>query len=420
MEERLGNPFQAIFESVVEGVIVTGEDGKILLANPAAERLFDRTKLELQGLGIEDLIPKELRKQHVGFRSTYMESPSPRKMGRGRDLVALRKDGSTFPVEVSLSHATLDDQMVVIAFLIDITERKKAEDAIKKSEEKLIVYAAELEKRVSDRTRELADAIDNLEAANKELQEEIQIRKQAESEAQQAFEKEKELNELKSRFVSLASHEFRTPLSTILSSVSLIARYDTPETADKRQKHIDRIKNNVRGLTALLNDFLNLERLEAGDLSANLEKFSLRPFMEEICDEIQGIAKRGQIITLEADDQIRTVSLDKQLLKNICLNLLSNAIKYSPEKRPIHFAYHKAGDEMQLQVVDQGMGIAKSEQVHLFERFFRSKEASGIQGTGLGLYIVKKYVEQMRGTITFESKYQEGSTFTITLPLTDA
>ncbi len=545
MKETTNNPFQSIFESVVEGVILTGEKGEIILANTASEKLFGYDVGELIGVSIENLVPKNIRKVHTNHRASFEKESSSRRMGAGRDLFGLHKDGSLIPVEISLSHTVIDDKRVVIAFVIDITERKrieqalqkekeaakmyleiagaflmvldhkgditminqkgclilentehnilgknwfdnyipaerreakrkifnriinkdstklyfedvaisksgtlktiewdfvlipsssnltnslmcsgvdissrkKAETALKKSEEKLIVYATELEKRVGKRTKQLADANTSLEKANVELQEEIKVRKEAEEKAQRAFAKEKELNELKSRFVSLASHEFRTPLSTILSSVSLIDRYETAETLDKRKKHIHRIKNNVNNLTSLLNDFLNLEILEEGRFQANCEAFDLPPFMQEMQEEAQSITKSSQTITLYQGEDVSEVYLDKLMLKNICFNLLSNAIKYSDPQQEIEFRYSRKEEKLEIQVRDYGLGIPKSEQAHLFKRFFRAKNVSGIQGTGLGLYIVKKYVEQMSGSITFESEYQKGSTFTIQLPI---
>jgi PAS domain S-box-containing protein len=313
-----------------------------------------------------------------------------------------------------------DDKKNPVSLLcsgIDITDRKRAELALKRSEEKLIVYATELEKRVGERTRELAQAIKNLEELNQDLQEEIKIRKKAEEEVRKSFQKERELSELKSRFVSLASHEFRPPLSTIMSSVSLIARYEKESDKEKRLKHVNRIKNNVTNLTGLLNDFLDLEKLEEGRLVPVYEEFDFHRFIVEVRDEMQAISKKGQSIILISEDNISTVRLDEQMLKNICFNLLSNAIKYSHEEGTIKFIYRRENDNLVLIVKDEGIGIPKSEQHNLFLRFFRAKNASGIQGTGLGLYIVKKYVEEMKGSITFTSEIEKGSTFKIQLPL---
>ena len=269
----------------------------------------------------------------------------------------------------------------------------------------------ELEERVDQRTHELAEAIRKLERTNRSLFE-------AEQEVRKALQKEKELNELKSRFVTTASHEFRTPLSTVLSSASLIGRYTTTEEDSKRQKHVERIKSSVSNLTVILNDFLSISRIEEGKIYNIPVTFDLRALANEVIDEMQGYLKHGQkIIFQHAGDQT-VVSLDKQLLKNIFLNLLSNASKYSGEGQPVYLRTAVAPEAVQVEVEDKGIGIPEDDQVHLFSPFFRAGNVTDIQGTGLGLNIVKRYVDIMGGTIGFRSKQGEGTTFEITFSKT--
>jgi signal transduction histidine kinase len=187
---------------------------------------------------MEVLLPERYRKGHVNFRRAFNSDPHPRRMGFGRDLTALRKDGSEFPVEISLSFTQVQGRLLVMAFISDISQRKQAEDALKRSEEQLIVYAAELEKKVEIRTEALNNTITRLE-------EEVIERKKAEEEVRRSLEKERELNELKTKFVSIASHEFRTPLSTVMSSASLIQQYKDKNDLDKVDKHVLRIKSSV-------------------------------------------------------------------------------------------------------------------------------------------------------------------------------
>lgn len=239
--------------------------------------------------------------------------------------------------------------------------------------------------------------------------------KKAANEILSALEKEKTLNELKSKFVSIASHEFRTPLSTILSSVTLISKYQNPEDADKRDKHIERIKNSVKNLTEILNDFLSLEKLEAGKIEAHPGNFDLVQFSEELREELQALSKKGQKIQYKHEGTGREAYLDKQLLRHICMNLLNNAIKYSPEDSTIDFMTRVNGN-IEVIVRDRGMGIPAEDQEHLFERFFRAANVTAIQGTGLGLNIVRRYVQILNGNINFESRVNEGSTFTIRFP----
>ncbi len=402
--------FEAIFNSCVESILLTDRKGVILLANPESERLFGYEPDELPGQSVEVLIPKPKQASHKNHRADFNKNPTPRKMGVGRDLRAVKKDGTEFPIEVSLNPTEINGEGVIICFLIDITKRKKIEEALQKSEEQLITYAAQLEKKVEDRTQELKKAIGTLE-------DEIKVRKKAESEARQSLEKEKELNELKTRFVSMASHEFRTPLSTILSSASLINKYNNnPEFEDKREKHVERIKNNVNDLTSILNDFLSLDKLEAGKIQNNPESIDIEKAVEEIVTDLRQTCKKGQNIDLLLKNAIGSYILDKAILRHVIQNLVSNAIKYSPEDSVISIVVEKGKKGIHLNVKDQGIGIPESDQKHLFERFFRAHNSTHIQGTGLGLNLVKKYLELIGGEISFESSEGKGSTFKVFLP----
>lgn len=238
--------------------------------------------------------------------------------------------------------------------------------------------------------------------------------KQAEKDMIHALQKERELNELKSRFVSMASHEFRTPLATILSSVSLISRYANNNDHEKADRHLERVRNSVQNLTSILNDFLSLEKLEKGLIECDPKEFDLIELAKNIKDEILLMAKKGQSINLVFEGA-ETVVLDPQMMRNIMLNLLSNAVKYSPEGSRIEFNIH-VNDKVMLVVQDQGIGIPKADQKHLFERFFRAKNASSIQGTGLGLNIVKRYADLMEGSVKFDSKEALGTTFVLEFP----
>ena len=266
-----------------------------------------------------------------------------------------------------------------------------------------------LEDRVEKRTMELAEAIKKLEKTNRSLQEaQLEIRK--------ALQKEKELHELKSRFVTIASHEFRTPLATVLSSASLIGKYKNTEDDDKRQKHVDRIKSAVSNLTAILNDFLSISRIEEGKIYNVPCSFNLEVFCLEITEELQGFVKQGQQIQYQHFGAQKTVNLDKQLMKNILLNLLSNASKYSPENKVIYFTTEIKNNALTITVKDEGIGIPDVDKVHLFDPFFRAQNVTSIQGTGLGLNIVKKYVDIMGGSISYQSMLDEGTTFIISFP----
>ncbi len=392
----------ALFKHATEGIIVSDNSGKIVMVNPIAEILFGHSKDELISKTIEILIPSRYTHKHVKDRENYTKNPHPRAMGIGMDLFAMRKDGTEFPVEISLSNFSTSSGDYIMSFIIDITERKKQEIEIKKANDEIKHLNVELENRVSERTEELANAINRLAESKQEVM--------------RALEKEKELNELKSRFVTTASHEFRTPLATILSSVSLIGRYNLSEDEDKRLKHINRIKSAVNNLTEILNDFLSLSKLEEGIIRDNPKPLAINIFASEITEELKTTAKSGQKIIYKHLGGRKLVNIDKQLLKNIVINLLSNAIKYSPEDKEIEFTSSvNMGGDLKIIIKDNGIGIPTEDQPLLFERFFRAKNAANIEGTGLGLNIVKKYVELIGGEISFRSKLNEGSSFIINI-----
>ena len=401
--------FREIFQSMSEGIIMVDTQGKIVVANPVAEQLFGYATDELTGLTMEELLPARYRSGHVNFRSAFNSNPFPRRMGAGRDLTALRRDGSEFPVEISLSFTKVKSELLVMAFISDISMRKKTEDALKRSEEQLIVYAVELEKKVEMRTEALNNSILKLE-------EEVIERKKAEEEVRKSLEKERELNELKTKFVSIASHEFRTPLSTVLSSASLIDQYNARGESDKINKHVQRIKSSVNQLTGILNDFLSLGKLEEGKVDVVNETIQPREFLDEIKEETNGILKEGQHIILDCKMEASEIVCDARILRNILFNLITNASKYSDVNKSIYITCRDQPGAVRFEVQDEGIGIPEEDQKHMFERFFRASNSGYVQGTGLGLNIVKRYIDLLQGTISFSSEYNKGTLFKVTIP----
>lgn len=402
--------FRQIFQSSVEAIIMVDQQGSILLANPVSERMFGYEKDTLIGVTVEDLLPMQMRSKHVDYRKNFAAHPEPRPMGMGRDLIAMRKDGSQFPVAVSLSYTRIDGEVLVMAFISDISERKKSEEALKRSEEQLLVYASELEKKVQSRTEDLNSTINALEN-------EIHVRKKAEVEARKALDRERELNDLKSKFVSIASHEFRTPLSTVMSSASLINQYVERNEIDKVSKHVQRIKSSVNHLTAILNDFLSLGKLEEGKIDISNESIHISEFLKEVKEEITPTLKKGQVLNIRCDPAPEYLDSDPRILRNILFNLISNASKYSGESTPITIECFGDQKSVGFAIADQGIGIPAEDQKHMFDRFFRASNAGNVQGTGLGLNIVKRYVELLDGTISFSSEFGKGSVFTIIIPI---
>jgi len=402
-EER----FDALFQYASLGILIVNQVGEIVLANNFLLSQFGYSDLgEITGKKMELLIPARFHQHHVGYRTNYTAHPQKRPMGLGIDLFAVKKSGEEFPVEVSLSNYRNEEANFVIAFVNDISRRKEIEKAVilqqKELEEinlKIEDLNDELEQKVVLRTSQLEQAMTQLEDSKDELT--------------QALSKEKELSDLKSRFVSMASHEFRTPLSTILSSASLVAKYIKEEEQDKRDKHIHRIKSAVHNLTDILNEFLSLGKIEDGKLITNLSRFNIKELLTNVSNEIQGIVKKGQQLVYTHEGEVE-VELDLTLMRNIFINLLSNAIKFSPEGGVIKIHSEVANSGIRFVISDSGIGISAEDQEHLFERFFRAKNAVNIQGTGLGLHIVGKYVELLDGHIACESELEKGTTFIIT------
>ncbi|NDC41088.1 MAG: PAS domain-containing sensor histidine kinase [Chitinophagia bacterium] len=264
----------------------------------------------------------------------------------------------------------------------------------------------------------VAELKDNLNGVSGYLGIAIDIseKKHAESELLAALEKEKELNELKSRFVSMASHEFRTPLSAVLSSVYLLSRYIKIEEQPQVEKHIQRIVASVTTLTEILNDFLSVGKIDEGNIKVNYKQYDVQAQIGEILQDVDHLLKKGQKIKYTHTGKSAEVNLDPSMVKHIITNLLSNAIKFSPDETVIELTTRLAGTKLTLMVKDQGIGIPEDDINNLFKRFFRSSNVTNIQGTGLGLHIVGKYTELMQGTIKCESTLGEGTTFTIIFP----
>ncbi|MDR3679966.1 MAG: PAS domain-containing sensor histidine kinase [Flavipsychrobacter sp.] len=370
--------FQALFNNAAIGIIIINAEGSIVLANGFSLKQFGYHEQELIGKKIEVLIPSRYREKHVKHRDHYHgRKAHSRPMGVGMDLFAIKKDGTEFPVEVSLSPHKSDTGQFSIAFISDISIRKQSEQA-------LLQLNAELEQKVEERTHSLSVAL----------------------------EKEKELNELKSRFVSMASHEFRTPLSTILSSAYLVNKYVTTEDQPKRDKHIQRIISSVHMLTDILNDFLSVGRIEEGKIQVRFIDFDIEQHINALLNELQTLLKTSQELKYVHTGS-RVINLDPSLLSHILMNLISNAIKFSPEASSIDIKTESGSEGIYLSVKDHGLGMSKADQEHLFERFFRSEAVTTIQGTGLGLHIVSKYTELMNGSIECVSEEFKGTEFII-------
>ena len=300
-----------LLQTAPDGIITIDNKGVIQSVNTAITRIFDYEETELIGQNIDVIMPTHLRKDHQESMNNYQVSQPSIVVGHGRELIAKKKDGTLFPIRLSVNQMQLSGGTYFTGILYDLSAQKAAESAIK-------VWNTKLEKLVEKRTIELAKTIARLENANRQLEQENQDRKVAESALIQkekdlnaALEKEKSLHELKSRFVSMASHEFRTPLSSILGAAELIEVYKNTEQQEKRQKNVNRIKNAVGTLTSILNDFLSLSKLEEGHSQQKPTLFYLNAFFYEVMDELKGGLKSGQIIDFTQLKRDVEVYLDK-------------------------------------------------------------------------------------------------------------
>lgn len=399
--------FEGVFQNASLGILLCDSEGKIVLANQFLLKQFEYdTEEEILGHKMEILIPKRYHHSHVHDRDKFMEHPTARPMGIGRDLYGRKKDGLEFPVEISLSSYSNDEGVFSIAFISDITTRIEVQNSLRQKRtelaelnKKMESVNENLEKRVRERTAKLQKALKELESSKNDLA--------------KALNKEKDLGEMKSAFVSMASHEFRTPLSTILSSASLLSKYTLTEEQPNRDKHVLRIKSSVNNLNSILNEFLSLRKMEDGKVEAHKSKINIEETVSRLIHEMAEMFKPGQEINYKhKGDAI--ARMDEVIFKNIMINLLSNAIKFSHDQGKIYVDSDISGSNFTFSVKDEGIGIAEKDCEHLGEIFFRANNAINIPGTGLGLHIVARYVEMLDGKIEIKSKLNKGTQIKLT------
>lgn len=391
---------QAVIDTAIDGIITIDSKGHIETINQSAIDLFGYDEEELIGKNVSILMPEPYHSEHDSYLTRYQKTRVPHIIGIGREVEGQTRSGRIFPLRLAVSEVILNDRIIFTGIVHDLSKIKQTEDELRQANEVL-------EEKVEERTLELEKLINDLLHTNRKLE-------QSELELTEALNKEIQLNELKSRFVSMASHEFRTPLSTIMSSVSLISKYKKEDQDDKRLKHVDRIKSAVINLTGILNDFLSLSKIEEGKIEIKKSQIDVESLCENISDEVKGLLKPGQQIFHNQEGSPKTLVSDERILRNIIFNLVSNAIKYS--EKDINCLVEYAEKEFILSVEDRGIGIPENEQEMLFDRFFRASNVEMIQGTGLGLNIVMRYVKLLHGEIEFESKEGQGSTFRVILP----
>ncbi len=406
--------YEAIFSYASIGILVCDTQGRISSANHLANELFGYQTGELIRMTIEQLVPTEVSDYHETLRQSFNRQPQVREMGHNRDLHARRKDGSVFPVEISLSHFRLEDELYAVAYIIDTSVKKAAEQQLLANRDDIHRLNADLEQKVADRTNALMNTLGQLEHTKVELT--------------KALTAEQQLGELKSRFVAMASHEFRTPLTVLQTSATLIEKYLALGQPNQCQTHLDHIRVSTRHLNDILDEFLSVGLIEAGKVQAHPVWVEVAKLIGETVADIEPVLKPGQRVETEFAGSGMAwpghawpgqAWLDPSLLRKIMLNLLTNAIKYSGPGSVVSIRGTIAEGQLTLTVQDQGVGIPPDDQHHLFERFFRARNVSNIAGTGLGLHIVGRYVALMGGQISLQSTLNEGTTVTLQLPSHD-
>jgi two-component system sensor kinase FixL len=386
---------KAIIDNAIDGLITIDDHGMIESINPSACKLFDYTEQEVLGKNISMLMPNADASKHDRYLSQYQRTGHASIIGIGRELIGLKKSGKQFPFRLGVSEVKYSGRIVYAGFIHDLTKEKQ-------SEAMLHDYAAQLEEQVQERTVSLQETVQILQLTKEELS--------------LSLEKEKELGKLKSRFVSIASHEFRTPLSLVQLSRSLIEHHAAPYENPNIGKHLVKINEAVLNITAILNDFLSLEKLDTGKVQVECNSFNLLELAKEITEEMQVVLKDKQQIIFRHIGERQFIKLDHNLLKNCIIILIDNAIKYSGSASSIQF-YTKINEKnCTIRICDNGIGIPDTDQKHLFEAFFRAHNTGKISGNGLGLSILSRYTGLMKGKVNFKSRLGKGTLFTLTFP----
>jgi PAS domain S-box-containing protein len=383
-ESSLESRYRKLLEAAPDAILEVNQEGQIMLLNEAAERMFGYSRGELLGLNVESLVPASMRGGHARHRASYAERPNTRPMGTGLELLGQRKDGSLFPVEISLSPNWIGGSLHVIASVRDISERKSVEDRLRALREQY--------------TAELTIKNEQLEARNLEVE---------------------RANSQKTEFLASMSHELRTPLHTIIGFSELLTEQLEGPLTEKQHRFVGHILQDARHLLELINEILDISKIESGRLELKRESFDFSQIVEEVLGGIRHQAAAKNISVENKNSFRHSLHADRLRVKEILYNLLNNAVKFTPDGGRVWLECFGEGDILHIAVCDTGIGIPAKEHPSIFEKFYQVGDTTGgvREGTGLGLPITKHLVELHGGSISVESRPGAGSRFILTLPL---
>jgi hypothetical protein len=393
-------------KSIGDAVITTDSQGVVTFMNPVAEALTRWNSEEVLGNDLSQFFHAINEKtREIVENPINLVLQEGVTVGLENHTLLITKDGSEIPIDDSAAPIKNEEGNILGAVLVfhDMTEQQQFQSLLEKTNE-------ELEVRV-------AESMNQLRETNEQLRQEIDRRQRLEQELRLALEKERELNDLKSRIIATVSHEYRTPLTTILSSADLLENYDSRLTLDKKKKHFQRIQSSIKYLTKLVEDMLIVNQAETGNLEFSPTLVNVEQIAREMVNEYQVNAANLHPILFERQGSCTNVFLDEKLVQLILRNLLSNAIKFSPDHNPIRLELSCEPSQVILHLSDQGIGILPTEKPWLFNPFFRGSNIGVTPGVGLGLVIVKECVDLHGGEILVESEVGQGTMFTVTLPI---
>ncbi len=376
--------FRKLLEAAPDAIIEVDREGRIVLQNAITETLFGYSREELLGLSVETLIPEEVHFRHKEQRERFMARPVTRPMGHGRTLLGRRKDGSLFPVEISLSPLESDDGLHVTAVIRDVSERQRDQEQIRAMNEQF--------------TEALSEKNHQLELRNQEVE---------------------RATRLKSEFLASMSHELRTPLHTIIGFGQLLAEENHGNLNEKQHGFLNHVLQDSKHLLELINDILDLSKVEAGQLELSPAAFNLTAALDEVLSSLQTVASTKGLHIENRSTLTLTLHAERVRFKEILYNLLSNAVKFTPPSGNIWVDAKIDKSFLCISVTDTGVGIPATEHETIFSKFVQvgpGKKSDG-EGTGLGLSISKRLVELHGGKIWVASEPGKGSCFSFTLPL---